>query len=139
MADVAVAAGALGQALAGLGEAYEHLDEQAADRLEEGIFRPLQSAYGRLNRVQAEFAQRYSLAVTAVAPTPVPAPDDPRRLFERAADAIQSADDTLAELQDSLLPVEVGDEALRTGLSEVRVVISPLPSVSAQLVRTLGR
>jgi hypothetical protein len=55
------------------------------------------------------------------------------------AESVQGADDTLAGLQDSLLPVEVGDEALRAGLSRVRLLISPVPVASARLVRTLGR
>jgi hypothetical protein len=67
------------------------------------------------------------------------APEDPRATLERAADAIQAADDTLAELQDTLLPVEVGDQELRAGLSGTRSVIAPLPGVCDEFVRTLGR
>ena len=137
--DVATAADALGGALGLLGEAYEHLDEHNADRMEAEVFRPLQSAYGRLKRVYAEFAQRYGLPAREFPTAPTPLPGDPRRLFEQAADSIQSADEALAELQDSLLPVEVGDETLRAGLSEVRLLIARLPTLSAQLVRTLGR
>jgi hypothetical protein len=137
--DVAGAAEELGNALGWLGEAYEHLDEQAAERMESVLFRPLQSAYGQLKRTYAEFAQRYDLDTQDFPVAPPPLPDDPRRLFERAAEAIQSGDETLSALQDSLLPVEVGDEELRAGLSRVRVLISPLPAASSRLVSLLGR
>lgn len=136
---MAGAAEELGNALGWLGEAYEHLDEQAAERMESLLFRPLQSAYGQLKRTYAEFAQRYGLVAQEFPAAPPPLPEDPRRLFERAADAIQSGDETLAALQDSLLPVEVGDEELRAGLSRVRVLISPLPAASSRLVSVLGR
>jgi hypothetical protein len=137
--DTAAAAEELGNGLGWLGEAYEHLDEQMADRMEASLFRPLQSAYGQLKRAHAEFAQRYGLEAREFPTAPPPLPGDPRRLFERAAESIQSADETLARLQDSLLPVEVGDEALRAGLSHVRVLLTPLPAASSQLIRTLGR
>lgn len=137
--DIAEAAVELGNALAALGEAYESLDENSADRMEADLFRPLQGAFGQLKRTHEEFAQRYGLRGRDFPPAPVPLPDDPRRLFERASESIRSADDTLAALQDSLLPVEVGDEALRAGLSRARVLISPLPHASTQLIRTLGR
>lgn len=137
--DVAAAAEELGLALGSLGEAYEHLDEQSAERMESELFRPLQSAYGQLKRTYAEFAQRYGLEGRDFPTAAPPLPDDPRRLFDRAAESIQSGDETLANLQDSLLPVEVGDEELRAGLSHVRVLLTPLPAASSQLVRTLGR
>ena len=47
---MAAATDQLALALASLGEAYEELDEQTADALEEQLFRPTQSAYGRLRR-----------------------------------------------------------------------------------------
>lgn len=137
--DVAEAAEELGNALAWLGEAYEHLDEQTAERMESALFQPLQSAYGQLKRTSGEFAQRYGLDRQEFPTALPPLPDDPRRLFERAAEAIRSGDETLAGLQDSLLPVEVGDEALRAGLSRVRVLISPLPAATSRLVSILGR
>jgi hypothetical protein len=61
--DMAGAIEALGAALADLGAAYELLDEQTADRVEEQLFRPVQQAYGRAKRTYAEFAGRYSLNV----------------------------------------------------------------------------
>ena len=45
----------------------------------------------------------------------------------------------LAELQDSLLPVEVGDRELRTGLADVRSTLSGVPDRAHELIRVLGR
>ena len=69
----------------------------------------------------------------------MPAPENPRLALEHAADEIQAADDMLSELQDSLLPVEVGDRELRTGLSTTRTQIASLPAVCDELVRIVGR
>ena len=38
-----------------------------------------------------------------------------------------------------MLPVEVGDPELRSGLSRVRELIAPLPDRARNLVRVLGR
>ena len=46
----------LARALAALGVAYEQLDEHHADELEEMLFGPVQSAYGRARRTHTEFA-----------------------------------------------------------------------------------
>jgi len=51
----------IASALASLGEAYEQLDEQKADELEQELFRPVQMAYGRAKRSHAEFARRHGL------------------------------------------------------------------------------
>jgi hypothetical protein len=137
--DSAHAAGRLADALTAVGEAYEQVDEQTAARIEQSLFHPLQAAYGQLKRTHAEFAARYGLEGGAFPPAQTPLPGDPRRMLELAAEAIQAADDTLAALQDSLLPVEVGDEVLRAGLSRVRILIAPLPHASVRFVRSLGR
>ena len=50
-------------------------------------------------------------------------PAEARDEIARAVDQIHLADETLAGLQDSMLPVEVGDPELRAGLSEVRSLI----------------
>ncbi|MDE3131914.1 MAG: hypothetical protein KGL16_12245, partial [Acidobacteriota bacterium] len=105
--DAAAAVDQLSIAIAALGEAYERLDEAAGDRLEAELFRPLQSAYGQLKRTHSEFARRVGLPGREFPAAPPPAPADPRVSLEHAADAIQTADEMLAELQDSLLPVEV--------------------------------
>lgn len=137
--DTAAAVDQLSIALAALGEAYEHLDEAAGDRMETSLFRPLQGASGQLQRTHREFAQRAGLPGRDFPAAPPPAPADPRASLEHAADAIQAADEILAELQDSLLPVEVGDQPLRSGLSTTRTVIAPLPERCDEFVRTLGR
>ena len=129
----------LSVAIAALGEAYEHLDEAAGDRMEADLFRPLQSAYGQLKRTHSEFAQRVGMPGRDFPPAPPPAPEDPRASLEHTADAIQSADEILAELQDTLLPVEVGDQQLRSGLSGTRSLISALPERCDDFIRTLGR
>ena len=54
--EVARAAEHLGVAVARLSEAYESMDEQSADRLEEKLFRPLQAAYGVAKRTHTAFA-----------------------------------------------------------------------------------
>ena len=137
--DAAAAVWQLSVAMAALGEAYEHLDEQAGDRMETRLFRPLQSAYGQLKRTHTAFAQRSGLPGRDFPVAPPPAPEDPRASLEHAADAIQAADDELAQLQDSLLPVEVGDQELRAGLAGTRTQIARLPEACDDFIRTLGR
>jgi hypothetical protein len=140
LSDVAEATDQLALALASLGEAYEELDEPTADRLEEELFRPVQSAYGRLRRTHAEFAERFGLPGRAFEPSSGGLHSgDPRVYVDRAVDAIESADQGLAELQDSMMPVEVGDRELREGLSEVRGTISDLPARAQRLMRAQGR
>jgi hypothetical protein len=138
--DVAEATDQLALALASLGEAYEELDEQTADRLEEELFRPVQAAYGRLRRTHAEFAERYGLpGRTFESSSGGLHSADPRVYVERAVEAIEQADQGIAELQDSMLPVEVGDRELREGLSEVREMIAELPTRARRLMRAQGR
>jgi hypothetical protein len=137
--ELAAGADDLGAALAAVGEAYERVDEQTADELEARLFRPLQAAYGRAKRTHAEFAGRHGISPHVFAPAPVHAPAEPRDEIGRAVDAVHRADETLATLQDSLLPVEVGDPELRAGISDVRALIAPLPTQARGLLRTLGR
>ncbi len=59
--------------------------------------------------------------------------------IDAAVDAAGRADGELAALQDSMLPVEVGDAELRAGLQEVRELIGELRGRARELVRTLGR
>jgi hypothetical protein len=54
-------------------------------------------------------------------------------------DAAREADQTIAELQDSMLPVEVGDPELRAGLAKVRETLGPVGSRARELIRTVGR
>jgi hypothetical protein len=137
--ELAEAADQIGVALAALGEAYEHMDERSADRLEEELFRPVQASYGRAKRTHTDFAGRHGLPVHAFEQPGVLLPTDARGSIERAVDALGRADETLSTLQDSMLPVEVGDPELRAGLSEVRELISPVPGRAREVVRTLGR
>ena len=62
-----------------------------------------------------------------------------RGFLERATEAIDDADETLAHLQDSMMPVEVGDAELRAGLAAVRELIGQLQARAPELLRTLGR
>jgi hypothetical protein len=137
--DAVVGANYLGDALAALGEAYELLDDHMADRMEASVFKPTQAAYGLLKRTLTEFAGRYGLPAPVFPPSIIPAPTDPHSTLERVADDVQNADDALSELQDTLLPVEVGDGELRAGLSQTRVTITRVPAAAEELIHTLGR
>jgi hypothetical protein len=137
--ELATAAEHLGVAVARLGEAYEALDEQTADRLEAELFRPLQAAYGTARRTHSEFAARYGAPGWTFGQPSPGLPATPREELERSADEIRTADQTIATLQDSMLPVEVGDQELRAGLSRVRELIGPLPDRARNMVRVLGR
>ena len=140
LGDLAVAIELIADALATLGEAYELLDERAADVLEEKLFRPVQSAYGRARRTHSEFAARSNLRGRTFEPhSPGPAGQTVQSLIERAVDAVHDADQSIAELQDSMLPVEVGDPELRAGLSGVRETLSSVALRARDLTRTVGR
>ena len=137
---VADAIDEIAASIAALGEAYELLDEHGADRLEAELFRPLQSAYGRAKRTHAEFAARSALPPRTFAPAGRgAATTDVRALVEDAVDAAAEADDALATLQDSMMPVEVGDPELRAGLAEVRELIGGLESRAGAFLSRLGR
>ncbi|MBO0767617.1 MAG: hypothetical protein J2O48_02940 [Solirubrobacterales bacterium] len=137
--DAVVAANALGDALAALGEAYELLEEHEADRMEDTVFKPTQAAYGQLKRTLTEFAERYGLTGPNFRNSAVPAPTDPQTTLDRVSDQVQGAEDALAELQDTLLPVEVGDPELRAGLARTRTLVGPVPAAAGELMRNLGR
>jgi len=137
---LAQASAEIAVALAALSEAYEHLDEHSAERLERELFRPIQMAYGRAKRTHAEFAKRHDLPGVEFASAAPGAPSRGTRAFiDAAMDAVARADGTLATLQDSMLPVEVGDAQLRAGLEEVRTLLGDLRGRARELVRTLGR
>jgi hypothetical protein len=138
--EIARAIDELGVALNVLGDAYERLDERAADVLEEQLFRPLQTAYGRAKRTHASFAERHRLAgrefhqgAQGAASSSV------ADLLETALEAADEADVILGDLQDSMRPVEVGDPELRAGLAEVRTLLGELPARGRALQRSLGR
>ncbi len=137
----AEAAASIGVALTALGAAYEMVDEDAGERLEQELFAPAQAAYGRAKRSHTEFAARHGLAAHAFADSGVAgAPSaGAHGYLSQALDAAQHADDILSELQDSLLPVEVGDPELRTALAEVRTRLGELAQHADAWERTLGR
>src|SRR5689334_5236711 len=138
--DIAEAIERLAAALAELGVAYEQLDEHSGDRLEEALFRPVQTAYGRARRTHSVFADRHGLPGRDFAPAAAPTlAHSTRELVERALEAVEEADATLADLQDSMRPVEVGDAELRAGLADVRARLGPLPEAARDFIRTLGR
>jgi len=138
--SVSEAAEALGAALASLSEAYELLDEATADRVEEQLFRPVQRAYGRARGASTGFAARHRLTVRELGEAPRAAPSHGvKGLIEDASADTQRADAALATLQDSLLPVEVGDAQLRAELGQVRELLSGFNGRARELLRTFGR
>jgi hypothetical protein len=138
--DLADAADQLALAVARLGEAYEQLDERHADELEQVLFRPVQLAYGRAQRTHAEFARRSGLPGRLFEPqSPGLQSQSARELIEGGADAAAAADQLIGALQDSMLPVEVGDPELRAGLAEVRRLVAGIPARALEVIRTVGR
>ena len=137
---LAEAIGELGLALATLGEAYELLDENSQDRLEEQLFGPIQKGYGRAQRTYASFAERVRLSNrTFTEPSPGVHARDPRVYLDRAIEAIEEGEERLIELQDSMMPVTYGDPELRAGLAEVREFVAAARERSHDFMRTLGR
>jgi hypothetical protein len=127
-------------ALAALGEAYEQLGTLPADRLEEQLFRPVQTAYGRAKRTYAGFAERQGLPGRTFTPaTPGRPSTGIRGFIDSALGSVAEAEAVLVDLQDSMMPVEVGDPELRAGLAEVRELLGDLPNRAREFVRTLGR
>ena len=130
----------LARALAALGAAYELLDEHKADDLEEKLFGPVQSAYGRARRTHAAFAARHGLPDrTFESATPGAPSGGLKGYLDDAVAAVTSADATLATLQDSMMPIEVGDAELRAGLANVRELVDEVPQRARALGRTFGR
>jgi hypothetical protein len=130
----------LARALASLSEAYELLDENSAEKLEQALFVPVQVAYGRAQQTYARFADRVGLPARAFAPSVAGAPGKGVKGFlDDAVQAVSDANGTLATLQDSMLPVEVGDAQLRAGLEQVRTHLDGVGARARELVRTIGR
>ncbi len=131
---------AIGVALASLGAAYEQLDTATADRLEEELFQPVQLAYGRAKRAHTGFAGRHGLASrTFELPSPGLPSTGAKGFIDNALVAVGRADTVLASLQDSMLPVEVGDADLRAELAGLRELIGGFSQHSRELVRIIGR
>jgi hypothetical protein len=116
------------------------MDDDHADSLEEALFRPVQLAYGRAKRTYSGFASRAGLEDKPFAPAAPPSPAaTASALVEEAVDALLHAEDIMSELQDSMLPVEVGDPEFRTQLAEVREILAPLEGAAHEFMRTFGR
>ena len=138
--DLAAALDQLGLAVACLSEAFERLAVDAGERLEAELYRPVQRAYGRGKRTHAQFARRVGLSGDAFEPPSAGRPSQGvRELVQRAAAAVADADRRIAELQDSMLPIEAGDAELRAALSEVRELLEKVPSAAALFLRSHGR
>ena len=137
---VAEAIDEIGFALGSLGAAYEQLDEPTADRLEDELFGPVQVAYGRAKRTHSEFANRHGLTSRTFEARPPGLPSTGAKAFiDRAVVAVGRADHTLSELQDSLLPVDVGDPELRAALADLRTLVGDNAKQARDIVRTVGR
>jgi len=138
--EIADAIDELGRALSALAAAYELLDERSADRMEEMLFGPVQKAYGRAKRTHAEFAARHRLPGRDFAqPSAGPISRDPRDYLQRSVEAVEEAEDLFVELQDSMMPVQVGDPELRAGLADVRGLVAQAEAAAPQFLRALGR
>jgi hypothetical protein len=138
--ELGAAADQIALALDYLSEAYEQVDENFADRLEAQLFSPVQAAYARARRTGSEFVGRHGLDdADGTGSSAGARPHGAAALIEAAGQSIEQADQWIAELQDSMLPVEVGDQQLRAGLSETRELLTSLPVRTHEIVRTLGR
>ena len=130
----------IGVGLAALGGAFELLDEYNAARLEEELFRPIQLSYGRAQRTHNGFAERTGLPARSFTAATSGAPSHGVKGFlDDGVAAIEEADAILGRLQDSMMPVEVGDPQLRADLAEVRRLIGGVGQRARQFVQTVGR
>jgi hypothetical protein len=140
LADLAIAIEKLALAAAGVGAAYELLDELTGDRLEAELFRPVQKAFGRAKRTQSQFAERVGLDDYEFDTPSAGLPSQGVKvLIDHAVEASTAAAGVIADLQDSMLPIEAGDAELRAGLAEVRELLDEIPGRARGFVRTLGR
>ena len=140
LADLAAAVDQLALALACLSEAHEQLDDESAERLEDALFRPVQKAYGRGKRTYTDFAARCEIDARKLdSPSGGVTSQTVREFVTRAVGAAGDADRGIAELQDSMLPIESGDAELRAGLADVRDQLDGLPAAAVRFLRVLGR
>ena len=93
-----------------------------------------------MRRAHTEFATRHGIADRKFEPSAPGLPSIGAKAFiENAVTAVGRADAALAELQDSLLPVDVGDPELRAALADLRELLGGFADRARELVRTLGR
>jgi len=138
--SVAEATDHLGMAVASLGAAFEQLDEAHGAAVEDKLFRPVQLAYGRARRTHAKFAERNELPQRKFdAPSPGLASIGARTFIDNASVEVGQAENALTTLQDSMLPVEVGDPELRAALAEVRELIGDYSRNVRGVTGSLGR
>jgi len=138
--DLAAATDQIAMAVASLGAAFELLPVGTGERLEDELFRPVQKAYGRAKRTHSAFAERCGLAARAFElPGAGTTSQGAKGFVAKATGAVAEADRLVAELQDSLLPIEAGDAELRSGLSEVRELLAGESTTARQFLRALGR
>jgi hypothetical protein len=138
--DLAAAIDQLALAVACLGEAFELVAVDTADDLEAELFRPVQKAFGRAKRTHAQFAERCELPKHQFEPPSAGRTSQgPKAFVQRAVAASADAEGGIAELQDSMLPIEAGDAELRAGLGEVRELLAGVPTSARRFLSTLGR
>lgn len=138
--ELAAAVEQLAVAVACFGEAYELVDAQSADVLEERLFAPTQAAYARARRAHSSFADRSQLERASFGAGSSGLHDaDPRVYVQRGLEAVERAEHLIGELQDSMLPVEVGDRELREDLAGTRELPGAVPAGARELLRRLGR
>ena len=100
----------------------------------------VQAAYGRAKRTHTEFADRHDLPRgTFETPSPGAPSRGVKGFLDQAVGAVARADGALAGLQDSMMPVEVGDPDLRAGMAEVRRQLGEVAGQAREFVRRLGR
>lgn len=140
LSELGAATDRLAFSVQALGDAYELLSVMAADRLEADLYRNVQKAFGRAKRTHARFAEHHGFpAREFAAPEPGRPSQGAKSFIEQAVTAAAEADRGIAELQDSMHPIEAGDAELRAGLTEVRELLVDLPSAAREFLRTLGR
>ena len=139
-AHLAEAIDRAGDALAALGVAYERLDDQTADVLEDRLFGPVQRGYGRAKKTYADFGARHGLQGQEFEEAMVPSPaHGAAELIESVAASVEAADLALSELQDEPAMLEVGDQELRSGVVSAREALADVPRSAREMLRTLGR
>src|SRR4029079_14308920 len=91
--------------------------------------------YGRAKRTYSGFAERHGLDAREFEPSAAgSAAQSAREAMDAAIEALEDDTHLLVEIQDSMMPVEVGDAPLRAGLAEIRELVGPLPHRTDRLL-----